>query len=1050
MPIAIFPHEDFSSLLEAIGEKIALPPTSPVRRAVVVPSLHFSDHLQRRITDRFGICMGLDFLMPQDFVQRAISKTGQSQWSKRNLVWRILPHVAKLAPHLGVENPSGRDRFALAGLLADRLDQYGHFRPEIIRNWNAGKSGLKRAKSGKENERWQRDLWLKLCKEIGVPHPAIEIENFKGDSRLQEQLAQKFPKLLVLGTGAIDPLLVEVLGLLSEAGGEIEAHVLLPSLGYLGDLKKRRVPLTENQSPEDIDALSAHPLLESMGRHAVGSFLLLGKLDDQYTNWPEPEQAEAAEGPLLGRLQSDIRSLRPPHSITHSPEDLSVRVHSCFGARREMEALRDEILRAFQEIEGLKPEDIHIVTPSLETYAPLVTAVLEHGGQRLPIRLTEQPPSGRDPLAEGVLALLDLARGMRFEASGILELLQLETVQRALGTDEEGIEKVRRWIGESGVTHGLEGEGPGIWSFSRNRLVAGRWFGSDSAAKYPDGRFVLPAAEELSGDLDLREHFQDWFYLLEKTMLHWQRDATAAEWAERLTQASRELLAGEDEARLAIQPVLAFLGSVDCVEAISSGAILDWMESECAETGRRIRASGKIPIARFKQLQNIPCRVLAMVGMQDGKFPGQDRSPAWDLLRAEPRVWDRNARIDDRQLFLDALLTPKDRLIITASTRNVRTQKTEPLSSCVDELLRVAKSMGARDLVVSHRLQPFAPDYFNQTAGVPPSFDSFHADVATKLRSGEPRTVPAFWNGKPVEHKREGGDQIITIPQLVGFWKDPAKAFIKAMGIALPQDEQNDEELNRTPLSLDTLAIWGLKQSIVETMVASPVRLPLLEQTLRADRMLPPGHIGSAAWSANRALAEPLGEAVKKHAGNREQIEFEISPGLRVVGEVLKNSEGDHVFACRTGAFKKSRHFLEIWIPCLLASCSGMPLPTLLIDETTTDSPKELAAIPAEEAHIILSHLVEGYLKGQGVPLCYAPAASDVFAKKILSDAGKEEALEAAENDWSQEDARYGGCEGTGVSQMIAWRGRNPFEDAEGWARWGADIAVPLRKWGGF
>ena len=436
--------------------------------------------------------------------------------------------------------------------------------------------------------------------------------------------------------------------------------------------------------------------------------------------------------------------------------------------------------------------------------------------------------------------------------------------------------------------------------------------------------------------------------------------------------------------------------------------------------------------------------VLAMVGMQDGQFPGQDRSPAWDLLRAEPRAWDRNARIDDRQLFLDALLTPRDRLIITASTRNVRTRKTEPLSSCVDELLRVAKSMGAGDLVIRHRLQPFAPDYFNQSAGVPPSFDSFHAAVAAEFQSGEPGIAPPFWDGKPIEDRREAGERVITLDQLVRFWKDPAKAFVKAIGIALPQDEQTDEDLNRAPLVLDGLQTWTLKRSIVETTVADPGQLALLEERLRANRVLPPGNIGSATWSANRKLAEPLGVAVKEHSGTSAQVEFEALPGVRVAGEIQKS--GDHLFVHRVGEIRKPHQFLEVWIPCVLASCCGAALPALLVDET--NAPRELEAIPAGEAREILRHLVEGYLERQ--PLCYAPAASDAFAKKISKDAEEQEALEAAEAAWSREDTGFGGGEGNGVAQTIVWRGRNPFEDADSWVRWGMDVAVPLRKWGRF
>ena len=48
------------------------------------------------------------------------------------------------------------------------------------------------------------------------------------------------------------------------------------------------------------------------------------------------------------------------------------------------------------------------------------------------------------------------------------------------------------------------------------------------------------------------------------------------------------------------------------------------------------------------------------------------------------------------------------------------------------------------------------------------------------------------------------------------FWKDPALAFLRAQGIALSREEENDEELNRAPLSVDGLQKWSIKQSIFE------------------------------------------------------------------------------------------------------------------------------------------------------------------------------------------------------------------------------------------
>lgn len=1041
MPASVFPHQDFESLLAALSSPGN--PKGPALQSVVVPSLTFGDYIQGRIADRFGICMGMDFLMPQDFVHRAVGPGQNSPWSKRRLVWRVLPHVAAYSSQLGIGEVSPRDRFALAGLLADRIDQYGHFRPDLIRRWAEGKWGKEKPA---EHEEWQRELWGKLRDKIDVPHPALAMALLKKSPDERKALAERYPDLLVLGTGALDPLLVEVLQLLSEEGSQVTVHVVLPSLEYLGDLRRRGQLLEEEIDPEDIAIDGGHPLLESMGRHAVGTFNLLGKLDDQYTCWPEAGNQPGDGSSLLRRVQLDIRSLRQPAKKAGTPNDPSLRVHSCFGPRREMEVLRDELLRAFDKLKNLKPDEVRIVTPDLETYAPLVSAVLRQGNAPLPVRLCELPPSGGDPMVEGMVALLGMAHSGRFEAAEVLDLAEKPAVLAALNSDDAAI--LRRWVRDSGLTHGL-GDTAGTATFSRNRLIAGRWFGQDSPARYPDGMFVLPVADQIGGDLELGDHFTGWLASLEAMMVTWKMPAPAKEWSARLGKAGQDLLGDPDGDARAIVALTTFLDEQEDDEPLDAGAILDWVQAECAESGRRARLSGGIAFGRFKQLQNLPCRVLAMVGMQDANFPSRNRAPAWDLLKADPRVWDRNPRIDDRQLFLDALLTPSERLIITAGTRNIRTMEPEPFSSCVDELLRVVVAMGDGRPVTEQRLQPFVADYFRDNLKLPRSYDDFHAGVAERLQSGERIPGVPFWNAKAEAAQKNGVE--ITACRLAGFWKDPAAAFIKACQIFLPREEAADGELNRSPLALDDLQNWSLNNGILQEMLIDEPECDFLRDGMAATRQLPPGELAEFSWNKGMRMAGPVAESVKKLLGEKVSLEYEVAPGIRITADLMLSKDKEHLLTYRAGKATKAEHYLAAWINAMVAAACGHEHPTLLFDEARAETPATLAAIPAEEAKATLAILVNYYQEGQARPLCFAPEASDALVKKLNGKGGdKDSAVAAAEKKWSTEDSGHGGGEGQEEAARLAWRDRNPFEEPQEWIELAEAVSEPLRAWGGF
>ena len=1099
MSIRIVPHKDFASLLGDLagdfsGKAPALRPYP-----VVIPSIPFSDHLQLAIAEKFGICMGMEFLTPSGFISRLTGRENASPWSRDQLAWRILPHAREYGRQLGIDpdGASPRDLFAVSELLADRLDQYGHFRPEIIRAWNAGRRFL----PDNADEPWQMKLWTTLKDEIGAgsPHPAISLQQLGGDAAFQGRAKKDFSKVTVIGTGSIDPLLVEVLKLLT--GSEITLHVLLPTMEYLGELKSHKELLAESlKNPEAFSDEAGHPLISSMGRHAVGSFLLLGTLDEDFTNWPEAGSgAHCAEGaPLLARLQSDIHRLAGPVKC-ECVGDASVRVHSCYGPRREMEVLRDEILRAFQEIDGLQPGDIHIVTPSLETYAPLIPAVLEqisHHGENpagqiplekiLKVRVTEISRAGQDPVTLGLLSLLEMATGGRHEASWIMELLHLAPVQKALGIgdDERGLERVRGWIRDSGLTSGL-GENSaapetGSWGFARERLIAGLWQGNLESARYPEeGSFVLPVSDQLAGDAKLLEGFLGWHLLLEETMKSWQLPAKPAEWGERLKSVLPGLLGGGDGDDLKARPHLLFLQGLACETPVDAGTILDWLDGATGEERRRSPNSGKITFGRFKQLQNIPCKVLAMVGMQDGAFPGQSRLPAWDLLQVSPKMWDRNPRVDDRQLFLDALLTPGDRLIITGSTRNLRTNKEEPFSSCIDELLRVLASMGAgrKQLVVEHPLQPFSTAYFlGEGSRLPGTFSTTNAAVAHGIaEAGDERKLRPFWKQEPAQPAPDAPVEIqISLRDLIEFWKDPAKAFVKAQGVSLWRDGEDDEELDRAPITLGPLESWKIKDAIVQEIAFGDGNLELAKASLSANRLLPRGHLAANAWDENKRSAVPLGKTIRELRGENIPIACELSlennpdglPDLKVkvTGQVRLDAADEHILSYRAGKAEEPRHFIGPWIEAVFASQAGKNLPTILLSETHAEPCEKntLAAIVPDgdfqqqcDLIFLIQKLVAAYLLGRQRPICYAPATSNEISKKLDPEAknpAPDLATAIQQAKAAKWDPGFGDNENEGdkASAKIAWRDLDPFEDHEEWKRWAETIATPLRKWGDF
>ena len=129
--------------------------------------------------------------------------------------------------------------------------------------------------------------------------------------------------------------------------------------------------------------------------------------------------------------------------------------------------------------------------------------------------------------------------------------------------------------------------------------------------------------------------------------------------------------------------------------------------------GRPTRANfrtGHLTICTLVPMRSVPHRVVCLLGLDDGAFPRKAPRDGDDLLLDDPHVGDRDSRTEDRQLLLDALMAATDRLIITYTGNDERTNVPRPAAVPVGELLDVV----GRDVLVQHPLQPFDPRNFTR------------------------------------------------------------------------------------------------------------------------------------------------------------------------------------------------------------------------------------------------------------------------------------------------------------------------------------------------
>ncbi|MEE2791304.1 MAG: hypothetical protein VX453_06710, partial [Acidobacteriota bacterium] len=746
----------------------------------------------------------------------------------------------------------------------------------------------------------------------------------------------------------------------------------------------------------------------------------------------------------------------------------SIRMHRCHGPTREIEVLRDELLDAFDSLPGLRASDILILAPDLDTYGPLAEAILKEREPSFPLRLSERRLDRSDPLVCGLQMLLDLAAGRVHLSDG---LALIESPAAVAYVESLGIqpEEFAVRLRASGITWGLNaahrqkmGAGhiaTGTWREGLDRLLSGLWLGDAPAASDVTQRPALPVSGDLGGNPVAIGALLDWLDGLLSLLEDWQTNASPAQWADRCDQALEEVLgAGTDrfDSTAAVELVDQLrAGETEhaCRLSMEAAAVEDWLGRTVQDEIRVVsRVGGGIAIGGFKPMRAIPCRVLAVLGLHDSAFPRRTRAAAWDLLAAAPRPGDRNPVQEDRQLFLDAILAAGDRVILTATARNIRTNKEEPLSACVEEFLWAAGKTASqtttvteaiRDrLIADHPLQPFNPVSF---VGARASFDRGNLEIARAFL--KPSSDTARFHADEPPRLPEIAPVDLDLHDLIRTLKDPWTAWLGSLKITLPRDGDDPFALDRDPVAAPTgLNRWQIQAQVLSAVMEG--ELPFLQERLAADRLIPYGKLGSVMARDCVQQALSMAHFAEKEAGGFHPHRLVYRDGhQQIAGTINLNGSGNlNVVIVAADLKNGPHHRLSAWVHAMFAAACGMKIDTLIVSRKDTGvkadrMPPMTQSLAKSRLHELLALFKQARLH----PLPFAPKTSAaIFA---ATEDGTDEAT-AARKVWEE---KFSGPPGDGqsASARLTWRGQDPFGEGtlDEWCRLAELVFRPMRDW---
>lgn len=800
----------------------------------------------------------------------------------------------------------------------------------------------------KQLEAWQRWLWVNIFAEDFKNIIEVDTQFWKA---LEDPMTQDAAKACLPSEITVFTLLElppQQLNFLRRLGKYIEVIIYHynPSQEYWADsvdsrwkkqydlgIKERFIQQSKakgkevsdqeiNQFFEDFTANfnaesreSRHPLLTRLGKQARDQFSLLSTLSSGDEGMWFDLFHDEEKGNLLGQLQSDILNLLEPtpNAYALQESDDSVRINVCHSSLRQLEILKDDMLKwlaqgSEQDPRGL--DDIIVLTPNIKNLEPLIRSVFSavpkkgSNSNYLPIKITGVAQAHVIKAWDSVLGRLLLTNG-RFQYEDFADWLSLNATQIRYDLDYPSVERILELLKDAGFkrsfdelhaaqnTTSEDADHRFCFKYAIDRLMLG--VAIDERVKF-EGVLSIPDLSSEDYELvgTLLEIYQD---LDERRTITSKENenCTGEQWFNFLMQEVREYQdAGVESLDAARDAILSLVRPLtlqalhDSRSNFEAGTLVNMslplkyiIEEVSKVIDSKLDAaepSGHITFAQIGHIRPIPYKLVVMLNMDSGVFPSHQSHIPFDLMRMlPPSLGDRSRGDDEHGAFLDSMLLAQEGFWIYFNGFDIDSGLPRQPSSMVQELvdhlalicdsetdsgaieyIKVNEMELQKHLVPlfrMHQLQPFDAKGFTVEAQ---QLKNHWYEVANKIQNGQGEVEP--WSN--IVYTTPQAAVQMNAAQWINHMIFPAELYLNAI------DVRNVKAQDMMP-EFEPLLIGGLDKY--------QIRDQLYNHEAGSDEvsdLLPVGKLKDVMW--NSIDAEYKQCVMRKNAISPEVIKEDV------------------------------------------------------------------------------------------------------------------------------------------------------------------------------
>jgi len=410
--------------------------------------------------------------------------------------------------------------------------------------------------------------------------------------------------------------------------------------------------------------------------------------------------------PVLACLQNHL--LGKATDAEKVSQDRSLQIVACPGILREVETVYQSILHNLREDSSLKQTDIAILVTDMARYRPVIQSVFDRRPGFVHYNLADFTAAGLSAFGHGVLGLLDLALES-FTRARVFAVLLNPCFLARLGVERDQALAWFEWAEELGIYHGWDAKdkeergyaGTPLysWQLGLRRLRLGRLMDAGaepSATAVPAFKEIVPFANLASSD---KEQLDDFCRAVEGLLpaLHRLRGLklSGGRWASELRRLIDNFLDVPEErpAEAAVRDQLfhtltelhyldLLAGAENRQPKLPLSLMREFVADNlaCVEGRRGDLLTGGVTISALRPFRPIPFRIVYIVGLGEGAFPGSDVPSTFDLHSRERLLGDIRPVEANRFVLFEELLAARDKLYLLYDCRDL--QKDQTLHPC--------------------------------------------------------------------------------------------------------------------------------------------------------------------------------------------------------------------------------------------------------------------------------------------------------------------------------------------------------------------------------